>query len=547
MNRLAERLIKNLGNDGCYPIVALRVDTKMIIFSLSSNGELLHEVHSAEDIKEVNRVSRTIKEKGGVMLLEMAENEVDPDVTCKCVISVSLRNLENERLKSVFKSSGYKCLLLEPWSTDDIELASRALFDEGYRGLIVSSNESMTQPHRSPCNEIMTSNSSDGPSVQTISPECPVSAKKLLAQEMLLIHSWVGGVFRVFFTAELLQTRLGAISNAASNNLFMNEVKHCSIFNVTEHAKCLISPFFRKGKKGTCQLSFSPRHGNYEFRCLSSYCERVVAASIKSEDDLKSIERLVPNHVMAEIMARAAFLSPQMSAETGLRGTMTASSSMDAQTAAFDEKLNSLIEYFRPESIPNSKVWSMEWYRDPGRGNLTADDLIPSIEVPEIGPDRKGGVNGHFCVREVFFKGAVLHRSVSELKECVLYRSTPDVDMTVADFLFVDHTTKRVFLIQVSLSTAKDHVFKQANVEKWVDILKLTDKKHKGYNLVLVYMRPGHLGDDTGLRFIPTGGNQTACSLPEMHSQKKLEQIETYILKFGCYQGASVVIPAAVS
>jgi hypothetical protein len=272
-----------------------------------------------------------------------------------------------------------------------------------------------------------------------------------------------------------------------------------------------------------------------------------VVESIKSEDDLRSMERLVPNHVMAEVLARAAFLSPQMSAETVLRGTMTASSSIDSQTVAVDEKLHSFIEYFRPESMPNSHMWSMEWYRDPGRGDLTADDLIPSNEVPEIGPDRKGGVNGHFCVREVFFKGAVLHRSVSELKECVLYRSTPDVDMTVADFLFVDHTTKRVFLIQVSLSTAKDHVFKQANVEKWVDILKLTDKKHKGYNLVLVYMRPGHLGDDTGLRFIPTGGNQTACSLPEMHSQKKLEQIETYILKFGCYQGASVVIPAAVS
>jgi hypothetical protein len=122
---------------------------------------------------EVNELSKNIRAKHGVLLLELADNESDPNMICPTVISTSLRQVKEKRLKQVFKGE-HATVLLEAWSAVDTELAARALFDEGYRGLM----------------------------------ECPVESKTHLVCQMLLMHTFVGGVFRLFFNANILKERL---------------------------------------------------------------------------------------------------------------------------------------------------------------------------------------------------------------------------------------------------------------------------------------------------------------------------------------------------
>ena len=150
----------HIGEEGFYPMVAMRISDTMHMITIN-DGVLVHAEEPARTIADVDKLAEHIKYSGGVLLLEMFDNESKPKIRCPTVISSSLYDLMDTRLKKIFQSR-HESLLVEEWSAEHTELAALALFAEGYRGL-------------------------DGDEVHT---------ENDLALQMLILRDWVGGIIR---------------------------------------------------------------------------------------------------------------------------------------------------------------------------------------------------------------------------------------------------------------------------------------------------------------------------------------------------------------
>ena len=100
MNRVAEKLVAHIGEEGYYPMVAMRIGNKMHMITVK-NGVLVHTEEPAPTLIEVNKLTKHIEDHGGVLLLEMLDKESDPNLRCPTVVSCSLHDLKNTRLNPV--------------------------------------------------------------------------------------------------------------------------------------------------------------------------------------------------------------------------------------------------------------------------------------------------------------------------------------------------------------------------------------------------------------------------------------------------------------
>ena len=215
----------------------------------------------APTLIEVNALTETIEDSGGVLLLEMLDNEVNTNLRCPTVVSCSPHDLKNTRLKETFKGS-HESLLEEEWSAEHTELAARALFAEGYRG---GWREMRCTP-------------------RTIL-RCRCSSCET---------GWVGGIMRFMNRRDHIEERLARTKGAVLNDLQLlkNDLMHADIFNVSSLSKLFLSLVYKRTEVE--RINVAP--ANYEFKLLSPFCTATLVTSMNSEDQLRVLENLVPQH-----------------------------------------------------------------------------------------------------------------------------------------------------------------------------------------------------------------------------------------------------------
>jgi hypothetical protein len=75
MNRVAEELVAHIGEEGYYPMVAMRIRKKMYMITVKE-GAIIHTEEPAPTLIEVDNLTEHIEDNGSVLLLEMSDDEV---------------------------------------------------------------------------------------------------------------------------------------------------------------------------------------------------------------------------------------------------------------------------------------------------------------------------------------------------------------------------------------------------------------------------------------------------------------------------------------
>ena len=494
MNRVAEKLVEHIGEEGYYPMVAMRIDDVMHMITVK-DGVAVHTEEPAPTLIEVNALTETIEDNGGVLLLEMLDDEVNPNLRCPTVVSCSLHDLQNTRLKETFKGS-HESLLVEEWSAEHTELAARALFAEGYRGL-------------------------EGDEVH---------AENDLAVQMLILRDWVGGIMRFMTRKRHIEERLAETKGAVLNDLQLlkNDLMHADIFNVSSLSKLFLSPVYKITEVE--RINVAP--ANYEFKLLSPFCTATLVTSLNSEDQLRVLENVVPQHHLEELKLQSMLDGRD-------DDTITKSAPIESSIATANSTA-SVLNWLQLTPFPTATKLplDLEWYKDPGRSVLTAHHLLPPQDVPDYGR----------FTSIIKFDGGALSMDVASLAECTLYKSTGNT--YVGEFFLVRHNIRRVFLFNTSLSKATNHSFNESTVQTIVDGLQL---QRNAYKLVIVYVRSNHLDVDCGLRFSVQAFNKNTRkdgtethTLKEMHAKNKLKEVESYVVRANYYTRNSKIIPQRV-
>ena len=266
---------------------------------------------------------------------------------------------------------------------------------------------------------------------------------------------------------------------------------------------------------------------------LSLFCTATLVASVNSEDRLRVLENVVPQHHLEELKLQSMLDGRD-------EDTITKSAPIESSIATANSSA-SVLNWLQLTPFPTATKLplDLEWYKDPGRSVLTAHHLLPPQDVPDYGR----------FTSIIKFDGGALSMDVASLAECTLYKSTGNT--YVGEFFLVRHNIRRVFLFNTSLSKATNRSFNESTVQTIVDGLQL---QRNAYKLVIVYVRSNHLDVDCGLRFSVQSSNKNTSgkdgtethTLKEMHEKNKLKEVEFYVVRANYYTRNSKIIPQRV-
>jgi hypothetical protein len=120
---------------------------------------------------------------------------------------------------------------------------------------------------------------------------------------------------------------------------------------------------------------------------------------------------------------------------------------------------------------------------------------------------------------------------VHKLVEGVLYRPNSH-QFAVGEHVFVDHTNKKVYYFQATVSLLRNHLFNTSTVRRVIDGLRLLSSDGEGYKVVIVGVNDMSLNNPTGIGFIY---NKITVSLLEWQNQDEDKQyssrVETVIAR----------------
>ena len=138
-------------------------------------------------------------------------------------------------------------------------------------------------------------------------------------------------------------------------------------------------------------------------------------------------------------------------------------------------------------------MFKAEWYKDPGNGGpITSACEKDDTFIKSMQP----------CLHVRNVAEPTCTTPVNELEELVLYKSTLNVNMAVADCFVLDHANRRLWLFKNSLNLASKHPFKISNLRNIRDSMQI---KENNYTMHLCYVRSSHRGGDVGLKFTEDG------------------------------------------
>jgi hypothetical protein len=129
MNYVLAELLRHMGDEGWPPLVALRVEQDLTLFSLADDGSLKVDVKPISNLGDLFRESKQIKARGGVLVLELGEEDHGVQLCCPVVFSTSNRDAD-KNFKELVKA-GLMWLLDDPWSVRELQSAALCMFAMG--------------------------------------------------------------------------------------------------------------------------------------------------------------------------------------------------------------------------------------------------------------------------------------------------------------------------------------------------------------------------------------------------------------------------------
>jgi len=273
--------------------------------------------------------------------------------------------------------------------------------------------------------------------------------------------------------------------------------------NVPGVLKLYIAPFLKDGItdpeiREVPSLGKDPRI--YEFRFLSDDIALIIAKHITRPEEIRIMHCLKLNYQLAEVIIKIGMLK---------RHFMHPSD---------------------PDEYWNRKNW--EWHSDPGYSTLLSHQtkLFPA-NIPSL----------PLYAKEITFSGVFLNMSAISLASDVLYRSLSH-NMAVGEFLSVDHTTKTVYVYQVTLSDIKNHPFKAKVIEKLMTGLKMInsdDAVSSQYTLHILCFADGCLDVVHGVKIIDDRNANIKptpyYSVQEWNAKSGVKALKTSIIRSCLY------------
>jgi hypothetical protein len=131
MNYVLAELLRHMGDEGWPPLVALRVEGELTLFSLADDGSLKVDVKpiSISNLNDLFVWSEYIKARDGVLVLELSEVEFGIQLYCPVVFS-TVSSEADTHFRGLDKA-GLIWLLDDPWSVREVQSAALCMFAMG--------------------------------------------------------------------------------------------------------------------------------------------------------------------------------------------------------------------------------------------------------------------------------------------------------------------------------------------------------------------------------------------------------------------------------
>lgn len=410
------KLLKHLGESDWPKEVWYRLNEEMYTFGLV-NGHVEVELTEFVDLDCLRRKSlqyvNVPRTNCPVLLLELSEKELDPEIALPCLVTASSRDAE-KTLKTMGKTGKLCFYIVAPYSEDEVRQMTVALDAE-------MSAERTALP------------SSD---------------------EILHRYETIGGVVRSLFSiTRIYQAYLSTVTSSVNENFYGN-LKKLRIFNIPEGAKFYVAPCLRFGveipRYGAAYREAAPKFfacypnspfgsaENYEYRFLSVYASMLVANAAENPSEVKALSTYGLVYQVAESMVRHCLMT------------------VDSGAVVNNKQLTPVVV---PEEY-DVKKW--DWYDDSGYRNL----ISKRAEAPDI----------PLCSKQTKFFGMFYEGSVDTLDSNTLYFSSVH-NAPVADCFCVNHEKRELFAFQVTSRDMSEREFKSSTIETFLTKLEFDKNK----------------------------------------------------------------------
>lgn len=257
---LLRRLLRQLGTRDDLNEVCLRTGKIIYAFRVGEDGELTVRKHSGKDLDSVDWYSRSLEERG-ILLLELDEMEMDPNVWCPTFSSASNRGAD--LVFKTMRKGGVEVFLAGLYTFDEAIAAALLLFLDDISAPLEQLHEKLNQVYTR--------------------------------------FRFVGGSLRFLFGDERsFQDRATTLSDLVQG--FKIDLETASVYNVPQSAGMLVQPTSKE-----CPPS---SYANVTFEIVSQEASKILAIrSYKMIDLARSMKRLgVPQWQLAETIVEQALL-----------------------------------------------------------------------------------------------------------------------------------------------------------------------------------------------------------------------------------------------
>ena len=238
--------LRNIDKEGYPRYVLYRIpDESVFEFSLDSgNKPVARRIPNSKSLSQVYDITTQYNRKNSVILLEVAENDIDPKSKLPCILTASSRDIDNT-FKTLTKGGAMQ-FLSEPTSAKQLMEQVKAI-------------------------KLL---SEDSGEFKTLSLE---RCLEIIKERM----SIVGPVSRYVLSSDYFVLRVKKIDACCS--LFFNVLDKVTVDNIADNAKYYIAPFFKEGSTIPKYSASMPDSSDiYTFEFLSPYCQNAIANSVKS-------------------------------------------------------------------------------------------------------------------------------------------------------------------------------------------------------------------------------------------------------------------------
>ena len=282
---------------------------------------------------------------------------------------------------------------------------------------------------------------------------------------------------------------------------FFTGVTLPTIFNIPDHAKDYVANFMKPNEAPRFGARTHDANPVYEFRFLSDYCARVVAASLEQGDE--------------QCLWKMSYYG------------------LDYQIAAV-----STIDSLRKDASDACTRQDWEVYSDPGSAAELTEEHRQAGEEDSF----KSGVAIPWATRTVLFEVTQHEVDVKLLQEHTLYRSSVSHHTAVGECFMVSHLQSKVWLFQSTCRDVKDHPFTLSAVRNVMEKLGMFTGTGLEYEVVVVIFTDWSRPVTHGSRLGPTPPDSKTASKkrrapsesPSPEDQAVVPRLSTLIVRH-CY------------